>query len=51
MGAHYKALDKGVLVAPLDSRYTQVGFDLIFVEVCPLPPDPYQIQPQEFMGR
>ena len=31
VGAHLEALDEGVLVAPLDSRYTQVGFDFIFV--------------------
>ena len=34
MGAHFEALDEGVLVAPLDSRYTKVGFNLISVQVC-----------------
>ena len=34
MGAHFEALDEGVLVAPLDSRYTQVGFNIISVQVC-----------------
>ena len=29
--ANYEALDGAVLMAPLDSRYTQVGFDLISV--------------------
>ena len=28
MGAHLEALNEGILVAPLDSRYTQVGCDL-----------------------
>ena len=31
MGAHFKVLVEGVLVAPLDSRHTQVGFNLISV--------------------
>ena len=34
MGAHFKALDEGVLEASLDSRYTQVGFNLVSVQVC-----------------
>ena len=34
VGAHFEALDEGLLVAPLDSRYTQVGFNLISVQVC-----------------
>ena len=34
MGAHFKAIDEGVLVAPLDSRYTQVGFNLTRVQLC-----------------
>ena len=34
MGAHFEALYEGVLVAPLESRYTQVGFNLISVHVC-----------------
>ena len=34
MGAHFEALDKGVLLVPLDPRYTQVGFNLISVQVC-----------------
>ena len=33
-GAWFEALTKGVLIAPLDSRYTQVGFNLISVKVC-----------------
>ena len=32
-GARFEPLVKGVLVAPLDSRYTQVGFNLISVQV------------------
>ena len=34
MGARFEALIEGVLMAPLDSRYTQVGFNLISVQVC-----------------
>ena len=34
MGAHFEALTEGVLMAPLDPRYTQVGFNLISVQVC-----------------
>ena len=33
-GAHFEALIAGVLMAPLDPRYTQVGFNSIFVQVC-----------------
>ena len=33
MGAHFEALDEGVLLVPLDPRYTQVGFNLISVQV------------------
>ena len=33
MGAHFEALDEGVLMAPLDPRYTQVGFKYISVQV------------------
>ena len=33
MGAHFEALNEGVLVIPLDSRYTQVGFNLVSVQV------------------
>ena len=33
MGAHFEALDEGVRVAPLDSRYTQVGINLNSVQV------------------
>ena len=33
VGVHFEALNEGVLVAPLDSRYTQVGFNLISVQV------------------
>ena len=32
--ACFKTLIEGVLMAPLDSRYTQVGFNLISVQVC-----------------
>ena len=31
---HFEALDEGTLVVPLDSRYTQVGFNVISVQVC-----------------
>ena len=34
MGAHFEALIEGVLMAPLDSRYSQVGFNLMSVQVC-----------------
>ena len=34
MGAHVKALDEGVLLVPLDPRYTQVEFNLVSVQVC-----------------
>ena len=34
MGAHFEALDEGVLLVPLDPRYTQVGFNLSSVQVC-----------------
>ena len=36
VGAHFKALEKGVLEEPLNSRYwySQVGFNLISVQVC-----------------
>ena len=34
MGAHFEALDEGVLLVPLDPRYTQVGFNLVSVEMC-----------------
>ena len=33
-GAHFKAINEGILMAPLDSRYTQVGFNLISAQVC-----------------
>ena len=33
VGARFEALDDGVLVAPLDSRYTQVGFNPFSVQV------------------
>ena len=32
--AHFEALDEGVLLVSLDPRYTQVGFNLIYVQVC-----------------
>ena len=34
VGAHFEALDEGVLLVPLDPRYTQVGFNLVSVQVC-----------------
>ena len=34
MGAHFEALDEGVLLVPLDPRYTQVGFNLVSIQVC-----------------
>ena len=34
MGAHIEALDEGVLLVLLDPRYTQVGFNLMSVQVC-----------------
>ena len=36
MGAHFEALDEGVLLVPLDPRYTQVGFNLVSVQVWPV---------------
>ena len=35
MGAHFEAIDKGVLQVPLDPRYTQVRFNLVSVQVWP----------------
>ena len=34
MGAHFEALDDGVLLVLLDPRYTQVGFNIVSVQVC-----------------
>ena len=34
VGAHFEDLDDGVLLVPLESRYTQFGFNLLFVQVC-----------------
>ena len=34
VGAHIHAFDGGVIMAPLDSRYTQAGFNLDYVKVC-----------------
>ena len=34
MGARFEALTEGVLMAPLDPRYTQVGFNSTSVQVC-----------------
>ena len=34
MGAHFEALDEGVLLVPLDPRYTKVDFNLVLVQVC-----------------
>ena len=33
MGAHFEALDESVLLVPLDPRDTQVGFNLVSVQV------------------
>ena len=33
VGAHFEALIEGVLMAPMDSRYSQVGFNLVSVQV------------------
>ena len=33
VGAHFEALNEPVLKAPSDSRYTQVAFNLISVQV------------------
>ena len=33
-GARFESLIKGVLMASLNSRYIQVEFNLIFVQVC-----------------
>ena len=34
MGAHFEGLNEPVLMAPSDSRYTKVGFNLFSVQVC-----------------
>ena len=34
VGAHFEALNEPVLMAPSDSRYTQVGYKLISVLKC-----------------
>ena len=34
MAAHFEALDEGVLLVPLDPRYTQFGSNLTSVQVC-----------------
>ena len=34
VGVHFEALNECVLMAPSDSRYTQVVFNHIFVQVC-----------------
>ena len=34
VGAHFEALTEGIRIVPLDSRYTQVGFNLMSVQVC-----------------
>ena len=33
VGAHFEALDEGVLLVPFDPRYTQVGFNIASVQV------------------
>ena len=33
VGAHFEALE-GFFMAPLDPRYTQIGFNLVSVQVC-----------------
>ena len=34
VGARSKGLNEDILLATLDSRYTQVGFNLVSVKVC-----------------
>ena len=34
VGAHFEALHERVLLVCLDPRYTQVGFNLVSVQVC-----------------
>ena len=34
MGAHFEAFTDGILVTPLEPRYTQIGFNLISDQVC-----------------
>ena len=34
MEAHIEALDEGILLVTSDPRYTQVGFNLVSVQVC-----------------
>ena len=34
MRAHFETLNEPVLMAPADSRYTQVVFNLVSVQVC-----------------
>ena len=33
VGAHFDALDEGILLVPFDPRCTQVGFNLVSVQV------------------
>ena len=51
VGAHFEALDEGALLVPLDPRYTQVGINLVSVQVwlledavlsCPLQHYPFR---------
>jgi len=42
VGARFEALDEGVLMAPLDLMCTQVGFNIIYVQVCNASLDTYQ---------
>ena len=34
LGGYFKALDEVVLMAPLDSRYTQVRFNHVYLQLC-----------------
>ena len=34
MGAHFEVLEEGVLEVLLNPKYTQVGFNLVSVQVC-----------------
>ena len=37
VGARFEALDEGFLMAPLDTRYTQIEFHSISVQMCVSP--------------
>ena len=46
VGAHFKALNEPLIMAPSNSRYTQVGFKLLFVQVCPMNVIPRHFPPK-----